>query len=148
MDNHTPRETPADGAPQSGHEPNTLSLKAAGLFVFILLVLIIGSQPIVAWLLRASGGERHPSIPLASFDPGTARNWNHPEADLAALRKEEDEHLTRYTWLDRTRGLVRIPIAEAMKLLAEGHGAHHPDGSAPSPETTTRGLPDEDKQHP
>jgi hypothetical protein len=41
------------------------------------------------------------------------------EADLAALRKEEEAKLTRYEWVDEKAGVVQIPIEQAMRLLAD-----------------------------
>jgi hypothetical protein len=40
-------------------------------------------------------------------------------ADLAALRAEEDAALHSYGWVDKGRGVARIPVEEAMRLLAE-----------------------------
>jgi hypothetical protein len=51
-----------------------------------------------------------------------------PEKDLAALRAEEDQRLESYSWVDRDRGIVAIPIERAMKLLTE----RGMQGSAPS----------------
>jgi hypothetical protein len=42
-----------------------------------------------------------------------------PVLELAAFRRQEDELLTSYGWVDEERGIVRIPIAEAMRMLAE-----------------------------
>ena len=39
--------------------------------------------------------------------------------DLAKLRQAEDSLLNSYGWVDREKGIVRIPIDEAMRLLAE-----------------------------
>jgi hypothetical protein len=41
------------------------------------------------------------------------------EADLAALRAEEAKKLQGYHWVDRKAGVVRIPIEQAMRLLAD-----------------------------
>jgi hypothetical protein len=38
---------------------------------------------------------------------------------LAALRAEEDEILGSYGWIDRERGIVRVPIDRAITLLAQ-----------------------------
>jgi hypothetical protein len=39
--------------------------------------------------------------------------------DLAKLRQVEDSLLNSYGWVDRENGIVRIPIDEAMRRLAE-----------------------------
>ena len=42
-----------------------------------------------------------------------------PDRDLQAVRAQEDRILTTYGWVDKSRGVVRIPIDEAMRLVAE-----------------------------
>jgi hypothetical protein len=39
--------------------------------------------------------------------------------DLAALRRSEDARLGTYGWIDRDHGTVRIPIEQAMRIVAE-----------------------------
>jgi hypothetical protein len=41
-----------------------------------------------------------------------------PENDIRKLRAEQQRALTEYAWVDRGRGIVRIPIERAMALLA------------------------------
>jgi hypothetical protein len=41
-----------------------------------------------------------------------------PEGDLRALREEKHAMLSDYRWLDRTAGVVQIPIDRAMQLMA------------------------------
>jgi hypothetical protein len=40
-------------------------------------------------------------------------------ADLAAFRSREDTELGTYGWINKTQGIVRIPIQEAMNLIVE-----------------------------
>src|ERR1051326_1896926 len=40
-------------------------------------------------------------------------------ADLADLRSREDNELNTYGWINKTQGIVRIPIQEAMNLIVE-----------------------------
>lgn len=42
-----------------------------------------------------------------------------PAEDLHKFREQEDAELNTYGWIDRTAGVVRIPIARAMDLLLE-----------------------------
>lgn len=41
-----------------------------------------------------------------------------PRLDLQALHEGEDEVLNNYAWVDPARGIVRIPIDEAIKIVA------------------------------
>ncbi|MBV9523771.1 MAG: hypothetical protein JO010_13305 [Alphaproteobacteria bacterium] len=40
------------------------------------------------------------------------------QADLGPYRREEEAKLGSYGWVDRAKGIVRIPIEEAMARLA------------------------------
>jgi hypothetical protein len=40
-------------------------------------------------------------------------------ADLAVFRSREDTELNTYGWINKTQGIVRIPIQEAMNLIVE-----------------------------
>jgi hypothetical protein len=42
-----------------------------------------------------------------------------PQEDLEQFRAREEAELNSYGWVDRTSGVVRIPIARAMNLLLE-----------------------------
>ena len=43
---------------------------------------------------------------------------NTPVTDMQAMRAREDAVLKTYGWVDKERGMVRIPIDEAKELLA------------------------------
>ncbi len=45
------------------------------------------------------------------------RLQSDPAADLRRLLAEEDENLSSYAWVDRSRGAIRLPIERAMALL-------------------------------
>jgi hypothetical protein len=82
---------------------------------------------VVVWLLfgyfahRDAGGARQ--YPLsASQDsrlPPEPRLQVHPREDLRELRAQEDALLHSYQWVDKSAGVVRIPIEQAMRLTIE-----------------------------
>lgn len=41
--------------------------------------------------------------------------------DLKKLRDHEEQVLNSYTWIDRSKGIVRIPIDRAIDLMVEEH---------------------------
>lgn len=66
------------------------------------------------------------------FDEANDRQVTPREA-LKALHAEEDAVLNNYAWVDRNAGVVRLPIADAMKLrLQQGLEARPAAGSAPA----------------
>jgi hypothetical protein len=50
--------------------------------------------------------------------PPGPRLQTDPQANLKRFRAEEEKWLNTYHWIDKQKGIVRIPIEEAMKKLA------------------------------
>jgi hypothetical protein len=73
------------------------------------LVGILGSFLIVAALVWAM--QRYTQPPPLGEDRVAVR-----KKALADLRAAEASELENYGWVDPTKGVVRLPIAEAMKL--------------------------------
>lgn len=63
--------------------------------------------------------------------PGPLLQVN-PTADLQQLRESEERLLNSYGWVDQKKGLVRIPIEEAMRLAVE-KGLPAAEKPVPSP---------------
>ena len=51
--------------------------------------------------------------------PPEPRLQTNPREDLRELHAKEDDLLGSYGWVDRSAGVVRIPIDDAMKLMLE-----------------------------
>lgn len=45
------------------------------------------------------------------------REQPHPGTDFVVLRAHEEAELNSYGWIDKTNGIVRIPIDRAIELL-------------------------------
>jgi hypothetical protein len=75
------------------------------------------------WLGERERREDAPPPPLARMDPDrqppAPRLQTLPAQDLATVKAEEDHTLSTYGWVDEPAGIVRIPIREAMRILAE-----------------------------
>jgi len=55
---------------------------------------------------------------LADGLPALQDNVN-TKMDIADMRKNETEHLTVPAWIDKEKGIVRVPIRTAMEKVAE-----------------------------
>jgi hypothetical protein len=73
------------------------------------VVAILGSFLIVAALVWAM--RHYTQLPPLGEDRIAAR-----KKALAELRAQEADELNNYAWLDQTKGVVRLPIAEAVKI--------------------------------
>jgi hypothetical protein len=63
-----------------------------------------------------------PTIPYeegAQKLPPEPRIQASPTADLQTLRAKENDILTHYRWIDRSKGVVAIPIDRAIELIAQ-----------------------------
>ena len=76
----------------------------------------------VIFTMAAAGGlyvlRRQPQRPTAIVPPEPRLQTNAP-GELQRWRATEDEMLNRYEWIDREKGIVRIPITRAMELVAQ-----------------------------
>jgi hypothetical protein len=115
---------------------NSASLIIAGL----LMLLVFGGFAI---LLTWQGQ----SIPDAEEAKAEVRLKN-----LADLNAENQKILTQYRWIDKSKGVVGIPIARAMELvLPELEGIKpHPAGpvnppAAPNPQGSPKPSPAAEK---
>jgi hypothetical protein len=94
-----------------------VGLSVAGVFVCVLVWLLFT-------LFAAREARRvTPAFPLAAGQadrlPPEPRLQTNPRQDLRDLRSAEDAVLTGYGWVDKSAGVVRIPIGEAMKLTVK-----------------------------
>ncbi len=74
------------------------------------IIAVIGAFLIVAGLVWVMRSYTRPE-PLGEDRAALRRK------SLAEIRAANVEALTSYGWQDQTRGVVRLPIAEAMKLV-------------------------------
>ena len=97
----------------------------AGLYVLgIMFLTALLLVPMYRLLARSETARQPPpaevvktemSEPAQSF-PRLVES--EPRA-LAEFRRGEDALLTSYGWVEKDKGVVRIPIAEAMRIVAE-----------------------------
>jgi len=115
---------PPDTPPVQPDEVNIRAILGFGAGLIVAAVAV----HLIVWLLFQyfSGREavRFPPVyPLAIGEadrqPPEPRLQTNPRDDLRALREHEDELLNNYRWVDKPAGIVRIPIDEAMKIVAE-----------------------------
>jgi hypothetical protein len=113
----------------SAYETRDVSLaaiaKALGALAFLLLAAGLGARcGLGAW----SRFRPDPRTRLPAPEP---RVQSDPATDLRRWRDEEDESLRSYSWADRARGVVRLPVERAMELVLQRGLPARPRGRAP-----------------
>jgi hypothetical protein len=114
---------PAGGG--GGYEPRDLNLRVVATFLASMIVTVLLVLALLVWVFDFYSAldtrMETPPSPLAKgrqIPPEPRLQVNGP-ADLRAMLAQEDAQLNSYGWVDRKTETVHIPIAQAMKLLAE-----------------------------
>jgi hypothetical protein len=155
--------------PHGGHGPghggpirhettdaNLVGVEKLIVFVVVFLAIVTGAM----WLTfrffyarEAAQDVKPPVVANRQGDrlPPLPRLQTTPYADLAKFRQAETASVSNYAWTDKGNGLVQVPVARAMELIAEkglptfvpvaapGAGAEAP--ASISPTTPAAGAP-------
>ena len=129
-----------EAAVRAGHEKDAVGsrlLYVAGiLFIALALLGVIAVAILRPLMIASQEAENPPASPLAASygrtEPPAPRLQVDPALDIYDHRKAEQAVLTTYGWVDKGAGVVRIPIARAMSLLAERGIQPPPVAAAPA----------------
>jgi hypothetical protein len=112
--------------PGSGHEHTDASVGIIvkfGLWLAISAVVISAGMYLLFALFVTRSEEMTPEFPLAVGQerrlPAAPRLQQFPVNEYYEFRQQEDAVLQQYGWVDKETGVVRMPIADAMKLAVE-----------------------------
>src|SRR5205807_5791640 len=113
--------------PTTRHETSDINIRgvfAFGIGLTVAAVLI----HFMVWLLFMFFNGRESAKTMVQFPlaigqenrlPPEPRLQTNPREDLRELRASEDAILNGYGWVDKNKGVVHIPIGEAMKLTLQ-----------------------------
>lgn len=121
---------------EQGHETRDVSLRWMAIFGVIVVLLLIAVFVSMRWMFdlfeaREARGQEEPATLVA--DPGPVRPpeprlQTKPRLELQQMRAAEEAVLGSYGWVDRDKGVARMPIDEAMKIVVQrGLPARAPD---------------------
>jgi hypothetical protein len=101
--------------PKTASEPTDWALSPIAFIYVGLLVLLV----IVPFVLIAAYPTSLPDVDRnLSIAPPGPRLETDAQAQLQRFRAEEEKRLNGYYWVDKQKGIVHIPIEQAMKKLA------------------------------
>jgi hypothetical protein len=104
-------------------EPSDLKVRyvvyfGAGLALGIVLVFVL-----MTWIFNTFSDiqkkEASAGTTPESSTPPEPRLQISPEADNRQFIAREREVLTRYGWIDKEKGVARVPIDRAMEIMLE-----------------------------
>lgn len=120
--NNRPQDEVVGSDVAAGHEPSDVSVAGIAWAGFGLAAVSIVMALLTLVLFRYFAVRDVPATPrpaLESILPAEPRIQSNPGQEMEALRREEDRLVSDYRWLDQKRGIARIPVARAMRLLLE-----------------------------
>jgi hypothetical protein len=109
MSESVPPEMPSDGA----YERRDLDPRWIGLFAAGGAAVILFAAALTFWMAR-SADRRRPSLP-----PTSPPRLSQGPDELRQMRAAEEAFLNSYGWIDREKGIVRIPVERAMEMAVE-----------------------------
>jgi len=109
-------ETNPSGNPGTAFEPTDWEFKPIVLiYAGILILLVISTLVLIPAYPNAL-----PDVDrVLRINPPGPRLQTDPEADYRRFRAEEEQKLDGYHWVDKQKGVVRVPIEQAMKKLVQ-----------------------------
>lgn len=114
--------------PEVRYEKEDVNEKSSFWFGVVILVVMVvtafATKPLYDLLAERETATQAPAAYVADSDmealePPGPRLQVRPEVDLEAFRARENAILASYAWVDKEQGIVRIPVEEAMRLVAE-----------------------------
>ena len=99
------------------HEPTDVGESYAWITVVMLVAAVLILALIVLLLYPRSPGYRMVQLPLPSFPRPELQA--SPREDMEKFYAQEMQRLNSTGWIDKGRGVVHIPIADAMRLTAQ-----------------------------
>jgi hypothetical protein len=107
------------------HERSDIDLRRISMWIIGLAVLLAVTLVFLIWLFGYFNnreirlGRSSAGIPAKAPQSVAPRLQVSPRNDLSEMRATEDKILHSYGWIDKQKGVVRIPIERAMELTAQ-----------------------------
>ena len=118
---------PASGGSGVGHETRDVDIRRVSILAGVLVFVIAAAMGLMVLMFdrlaaREASHQAPPSTlvePPGVRLPPEPRLQEDPVADLARMMTEEQAALDGYGWVDRERGVARIPVQRAMEILVQ-----------------------------
>lgn len=114
--------------PQVSHERkdvNVFQITAFGIGLLLACIVVVFAMWAMFDFLYSredAKNLRNPNAAMMSQRPALPpepRLQAQPKTDLHDLRANEDAILNSYGWVDQSKGIVRIPIGQALDIVAQ-----------------------------
>ena len=114
-------DAPSAESQEAGHEVSDASGITMLLFVAGLFTVIVGTMVALGWMYSHLYTTA-PAIPV----PHLQTDFQHAPSAKTSIAKDWEKldaqtrgHLEQYGWVEPARGIVRVPINQAMQLITK-----------------------------
>lgn len=123
-----PHDHDPDVNPGVSHETrdvNVFQISAFGIGLLLSCIVVVFAMWVLFDFLAHREDAKNADNPAASMMnqrqnlPPEPRLQAEPKVELKDLKADEDAILSSYGWIDPNKGIVRIPIAQAIDIVAE-----------------------------
>jgi len=99
--------------------PRRLILISMVSLAATVVLILWGVWAFQSYFVRVREGPA--TLDLSGFQ--SKEHWLAQREQLKEIRRQEDEVLTSYGWVDRENGIARIPIQRAIEIMAARRAA-------------------------
>ena len=108
--------TDESALPPPRHEPTDVSERIIWIGIPVFVVAVVALTLLVLWLFPGRTVDRTLHLPLPRYpDPVLQVS---PRDDMAKFRGQELHRLNSAGWVDKQRGIVHMPVDDAMRKVA------------------------------
>jgi hypothetical protein len=101
--------------PDTRAEHSDMSVTVVALVGLAVLLWVILAPLLLSQIYRRADADADRNL---TINPPSPVLQLDPQSDLQKFRAQEEARLNSYGWVDRAKGIVHIPIDEAMKEVA------------------------------
>ena len=119
---HDPNVNPA--VSHETRDVNVFQISAFGIGLLLACIVTVFAMWVMFDFLFKREDAKNASNPAAAMMnerqlPPQPNLQSHPKVELQDLRANEDAMLHSYGWVDQSKGIVRIPIDQAIDIVAQ-----------------------------
>src|SRR6185437_9280337 len=108
---------PEKTLPSARHEPTDVGVPFISIGVPLVVGIAFALALLVFWIFPSAMLQPIMHPPFPQFP--VPRLQSNPSEDMAGFRKQKLHQLNSTGWIDKAHGIVHIPIADAMRKIAQ-----------------------------
>lgn len=102
--------------PQTAYEQSDWPVGTIGLILAVIFIMLVISPFVMIAAFPTTTADVSRTL---TVEPPHPRLQTDPSGDLTQFRRKEEKRLHSYYWVDKQKGVVHIPIEQAMKEAVE-----------------------------